>query len=464
MDTKTGLSAWQLTMMALGTVVGGSFFLGSSIAIQASGPAIFLAFVLGGLLVYFILNALSEMTVANPTCGSFRNYSEEAFGPWVGFVVGWVYWTGMVLAMSSEATAAAIFLRAWLPGLSAPLLAIIIVTGVTLLNLLGAKTLSHLETSLAAIKLLALVLFIGLALALIAGFYPGRAAVGWGVLPEAVLLPNGVGGAAGSMLIVLFCYAGFEIIGLAASETRDPHKNVPRAIIYTVIALVSLYTLVIALLLPLVTTASLTANVSPMVSALRTRGLGGAAGSINIVLITAILSTMLAAAFGLGRMVRSLADSGHAPAVLRDSGDVPVRGIFFSGLAMLAGVSLAYLLPSSVYLFLVSSGGFSLLFVYLVIMLTHQRFRFQRGCPPQGHCQLKGFPYTSWFSIVSLLAVIATMPLIHGQGSGLLAGLTLVFFYASAYLVFKAWPERQSMQQLASFKPMPDLKRRPEKQ
>ena len=153
MSHKAGLSAWQLTMLALGTVVGGSFFLGSSIAIRAAGPAVFLAFILGGILVYIILSALSEMAVANPRPGSFRTYSEEAFGPWLGFMVGWVYWTGLMLAMSSEATAASVFLRAWIPQLSLPLLAIIIIVVVTFLNLLGAKALSHLESGLAAIKL-----------------------------------------------------------------------------------------------------------------------------------------------------------------------------------------------------------------------------------------------------------------------------------------------------------------------
>jgi len=57
---QKGLSAWQLTMMALGTVIGGSFFLGSSVAIHAAGPSILISYILGGALVYFILFALSE--------------------------------------------------------------------------------------------------------------------------------------------------------------------------------------------------------------------------------------------------------------------------------------------------------------------------------------------------------------------------------------------------------------------
>ncbi|WP_025695082.1 amino acid permease, partial [Paenibacillus durus] len=153
---EKGLSVWQLTMLALGTVVGGSFFLGSSVAIRAAGPSVLVSYVIGGILVYFILTALSEMTVANPASGSFRTYAEQAFGRGTGFTIGWVYWTGLVLAMSSEATAASILLRNWFPMLSLPVLGVVIIIIVTLLNLLGAERLSKLESGLAVIKLLAI--------------------------------------------------------------------------------------------------------------------------------------------------------------------------------------------------------------------------------------------------------------------------------------------------------------------
>lgn len=140
---KKGLGAWQLTMMALGSVIGGSFFLGSAVAINAAGPSILLGFIFGGALVYFILFAISEMTVANPSYGSFRTFAAEAFGKGTGFVVGWVYWTGMTLAMSSEATAVSILVKAWFPNVPTAALGSIIIVAVTLLNLLGASKLDR---------------------------------------------------------------------------------------------------------------------------------------------------------------------------------------------------------------------------------------------------------------------------------------------------------------------------------
>ena len=165
------------------------------------------------------------MTVANPDVGSFRTFATQAFGPGTGFVVGWVYWTGMVLAMSSEATAVSILVRQWVPNISISLLGSLIIISVTLLNLLGADKLSKLESGLATIKLLAIVSFIIIALLLIIGIIPGTSAIGAGELAREPLMPGGIKGIAGSMLIVIFAYAGFEIIGLAASEAENPERD-----------------------------------------------------------------------------------------------------------------------------------------------------------------------------------------------------------------------------------------------
>ena len=228
---------------------------------------------------------------------------------------------------------------------------------VTLLNLLGAERLSKLESGLAAVKLLAIAGFIVMGFFLITGLLTDMQPIGAGELLSEPWFPAGIVGIAGSMLIVMFTYAGFEIIGLAASEAHDPHKTIPKAITYTVVGLVGRYVIAILVLMPLIPTGSLTTEESPLVAALNRWNLTWAGNVMNIVLVTAILSTMLAAMFGLGRMIRSLAEEGHAPAWLRDEGDVPYRGIIFSGASMLLGLVLGSLLPQQVYLFLVSSGA-----------------------------------------------------------------------------------------------------------
>lgn len=437
-----GLSAWQLTMMALGTVIGGSFFLGSAVAIRAAGPAIIISYLLAGALVYVILFALSEMTVADPAPGSFRTFAQKAYGSGLGFVVGWVYWSGLVLAMSSEATAVSIILQKWFPALSLPLLGVVVIIGVSVLNLLGADKLSKLESGLAAVKLFAIIGFVVLGAALISGLFPGSSEVGAGALLAEPWFPQGLSGIAGSMLIVMFAYAGFEIIGLAASETSNPYETIPKAITYTIVGLVGLYITAVLVLLPLIPTDTLTTTESPLVLALDRWNLGWAGNAMNIVLVTAILSTMLAAMFGLGRMIRSLADEGHAPVWVKDKGDIPYRGILFSGAAMLAALGMGFFLPQQVYLFLVSSGGFALLFAYVVILATHYKLRKENGCSPEGKCQLPGYPYTSWIALASCILIIVSMPLVPGQGAGLAAGMALVVLFSGIYYGQKLYSKK----------------------
>ncbi|MGG3560042.1 amino acid permease [Neobacillus rhizosphaerae] len=434
--SSKGLSAWQLTMMALGSVIGGSFFLGSSIAIHAAGPSILLSYIIAGVLVFFILYALSEMTVGNPTVGSFSTYAAQELGEGTGFVVGWLYWTGIVLSMSSEATAISILFQEWYPNVSIAILGSAILIGVTLLNLLGADKLGKLESGLSAVKIFAIIFFILTAIVLIFGIMPGKPAIGLGELAREPLMPGGIKGIAGSMLIVIFAYAGFEIIGLAASEASNPTETIPKAIRYTVFSLVGLYILYALVLLPLIPTSTLNETISPMVASLDRWGIGWAGTALNIVLISAILSAMLAAIFGLGRMIRSLADEGHAPGWLKDSKDVPYRGILFSGFAMLVGLGFGLLFPR-VYLVLITSGGFALIFTYAVIMASHIRFRKRNGCPPGGICQMPGFPYTSWITLISMIIVLVSMPFIPGQGTGLVAGIGMVVIYSLIYFAMR---------------------------
>ncbi|WP_428910900.1 amino acid permease [Niallia sp. Krafla_26] len=430
---RKGLTAWQLALMALGSVVGGSFFLGSSVAIHAAGPSIVISYILAGVLVFFTLYALSEMTVANPSSGSFSTFATQELGPGAGFVVGWLYWTGLVLSMSSEATAIPILLKGWFPNLSIPIVGTTIIVAVTLVNLLGVDKLGTLQSWLSGVKILAIIFFIITALVLIFGLLPDARPVGLGELANEPFMPQGFSGLAGSMLLIVFAYAGFEIIGLAASEAENPKETIPKAIRYTVFSLVGLYVVYAVVLLPLIPTASLNENISPMVASLERWGIGWAGEALNMVLILAILSAMLASLFGLGRMLRSLTDEGYAPRWLKDTRDVPYRGILFSGLATLAGLGFGLFFPR-VYLVLVATGGFSLIFTYVIIMASHIRFRQRKGCPPDGKCQMPGFPYTSWITLISMIIVLLCMPFIPGQSVGLIAGLVMIAFFCLIYL------------------------------
>jgi amino acid transporter, AAT family len=86
---------------------------------------------------------------------------------------------------------------------------------------------------------------------------------------------------------------------------------------------------------------------------------------------------------------------------------------------------------------LISSGGFAILFTYCVIMATHIRFRKINGCPPEGKCQVKGYPYSSWIVLISMIGIIFSMPFVSGQSSGLVVGVIMTIVYSTIYMVMK---------------------------
>src|SRR5579863_2272468 len=109
------LSAGRMSMIAIGGAIGTGLFLGSGFAISLAGPAVLLSYLMGALIALLLMGCLAEMTVAHPTSGSFGAYAEYYIGPLAGFLVRYAYWTSIVLAVGSEVTAVAVYMRFWFP-------------------------------------------------------------------------------------------------------------------------------------------------------------------------------------------------------------------------------------------------------------------------------------------------------------------------------------------------------------
>src|ERR1700744_5464060 len=100
-----GLSQRQLTMIAIGGVIGAGVFVGAGVGDRGSGPAPVVTYVLCGVLVVLVMRMLGEMATANPSTGSFADYARDALGGWAGFSVGWLYWYYWVIVVGFEAVA-----------------------------------------------------------------------------------------------------------------------------------------------------------------------------------------------------------------------------------------------------------------------------------------------------------------------------------------------------------------------
>ena len=151
---------WQLSLFGVGCTIGTGFFLGSSIGIGQGGPSIVIAYVLAGITTYIVFDALAKLTASHPEKGAFRSYAKQAYGPWAGFSIGWMYWFAEILIMGSQLTALSIFSRFWFPNIPLWLFAIgYAILGLFVL-LVGAKKLTSIENIFAVIKLAAILMFI----------------------------------------------------------------------------------------------------------------------------------------------------------------------------------------------------------------------------------------------------------------------------------------------------------------
>jgi len=112
---KRGLSARHIRFMALGSAIGTGLFYGSAAAIQMAGPAVLLAYLIGGAAVFMVMRALGEMAVHNPVSGSFGHYASTYLGPMSGFILGWTYAFEMIIVCLADVTAFGIYMGFWFP-------------------------------------------------------------------------------------------------------------------------------------------------------------------------------------------------------------------------------------------------------------------------------------------------------------------------------------------------------------
>src|SRR5947207_11054711 len=157
------LSARRLTMIAIGGAIGTGLFLGSGFAISLAGPGVLVSYAFGALIALLLMGCLAEMTVAHPTSGSFGVYAEYYLGPLAGFLVRYAYWTCIVLAVGTEVTAVALYMRFWFPTLPGWLW-IVAFSGLLIgVNARSVNVFGAVEYWFSAVKVTAIVVFIVLA-------------------------------------------------------------------------------------------------------------------------------------------------------------------------------------------------------------------------------------------------------------------------------------------------------------
>jgi len=148
---KPGLKPRHMTMIALGGIIGAGLFVGSSAVIGVVGPGAVLSYLFAGILVILVMRMLGEMAVANPSVGSFTDYTRSAIGRWAGFTTGWLYWYFWSIVLAIEAVAGAEILQRWI---DAPtwLMSLILMALLTATNMFSVRSYGEFEFWFASIK------------------------------------------------------------------------------------------------------------------------------------------------------------------------------------------------------------------------------------------------------------------------------------------------------------------------
>ena len=441
---KRGLSARHIRFMALGSAIGTGLFYGSASAIQMAGPAVLLAYLIGGAAVFMVMRALGEMAVHNPVAGSFGQYASTYLGPMAGFILGWTYAFEMIIVCLADVTAFGIYMGFWFPDVARWVWVLGIVLLIGGLNLCNVKVFGEMEFWLSLLKVGAIVAMIlgGFGIMLFGIHSAGETqASGLSNLwAHGGFMPNGIGGLIASFAVVMFAFGGIEIIGITAGEAKDPQRVIPKAINAVPLRILLFYVLTLFVLMAIYPWPQIGSQGSPFVQIFSNLGIGSAATILNIVVISAAVSAINSDIFGAGRMMYGLAQQGQAPkgfAQLSKQG-VPWMTVVVMGAALLCGVVLNYLIPENVFLVIASIATFATVWVWLMILFTQVAMR--RSMTKDQVAELKFpvpfWPYAPAAAIVFMLFVFGVLGYFPDTQAALLVGAVWIVLLVVAYLLW----------------------------
>jgi len=422
---KRGLKNRHIQLIALGGAIGTGLFLGIASTIQMAGPSVLLGYAIAGAVAFLIMRQLGEMIVAEPVAGSFSHFADKYCGRWAGFVSGWNYWVMYVLVSLAELTALGIYMQYWFPELPTWVSALGFFVLVNLLSLLNVKAFGELEFWFAVIKVAAVVGMIVFGLYLLIGGGAGPEAGVSNLWRHGGFFPNGVGGLAMAMAVIMFSFGGLELIGITAAEADDPSRTIPRATNNALYRILIFYIGALAVLLMLFPWQKVVTGGSPFVLIFAALDNGWVANVLNLVVLTAALSVYNGCVYANSRMLFGLAAQGNAPRALMrtNARGVPLNALAVSAVATGSAILINYFLPEEALGMVMSLAVAALVINWAMISWSHLRFR--RSKDHAGEATLFRSP---WFPLSNYvcLAFVAILLVIMAITPGLRISVILI--------------------------------------
>lgn len=422
-------------MIAIGGAIGTGLFLGSAFAISFAGPSVLISYGIGALIALLLMGCLAEMTVAHPTPGSFGAYAEYYIGPLAGFLVRYSYWSAVVLAVGTEVTAIAVYMRLWYPHVPGYVWILAFSAILIAINAANVGVFGSVEYAFSLFKILAIAAFI------LGGSYvlftaPASTSLGFGnYTSHGGFFPHGPSGTWVAVIVAIFSYFSIEMVAVAAGEAANPARAITRAFRATILRLIFVYLLSLAVMLAIVPWNDAGTATSPFVRVAAATHIPYAAGVLNLVVLIAALSAMNSQIYITTRMMFSLSRAGFAP---RRFGVLTARGVPLPALLLsTSGIALATVIyvifPATAFTLMMSISMFGALFTWLMIFVTHLAFRRSHATKSLPF-RMPGFPYTTLLGITLLVAVLLTTPFTAVFRMTLVCGIPFLAALSAGFL------------------------------
>ena len=329
-DFRRVLGLWQLTAIGIGGIIGvGVFVLAGQQAALNAGPAVALAFVIAGVASAAAALCYAEFAGMIPVTGSAYTYGYAVLGELPAWLIGWdllleyalivavvaIGWSGYV---QSALASAGIVLPVWAQGALGTgtgrvfnVIAALVTLGVAALLVFRTEWGARFNTLVVAIKVAAVALVIGIGV-----FYVNPA--NWHpFVPERVIDASGVGhfgwgGIATAAAVVFFAVFGYDTLTTAAEESKNPQRDLPRAVLLSLGVSMAMYLAVSLILTGIVAYPRLNTE-APVADAFKSLGLNWVAATISVSAVFGLISVLFAFMLGAARIWYALARDGLLP-------------------------------------------------------------------------------------------------------------------------------------------------------
>jgi len=442
---KRGLKRRHLNMIAIGGTIGTGLFLASGYNIEKAGsgggP---LAYLLIGILVYFLMQGVGEMSTFYPTSGAYQTFAGLFVHPVFGFAVGWNVWVNASISIGAELVGGAMIMQQFFPDINPVIWCIIIGVGILLLNMIDVKAYGEAEFWFAGVKVVTIIAFMVTGILMIFGVIGTQGPIGFSNWTSASFMPNGIMSVALVSIGVIWSYLGVETVTIAAGETENPQVNVPRAI-KTVFFRIALFYVgsvtIIGLVVPY-DKVDVLHNGYAGVFALA--GIGFAATLMNIVILTSLASCANSVVYIASRMLMALAQEGKAPQIFSkiNKRGIPVPAILLTMSVGFVSLLTNFVSPDKVFIWLISIAGFNTLLSWFGILLSHVKFRkwlvANGGKVENLKFKTKFYPIAPIISLAVLVAIGIAMATSSDTRFSFLIGVPMmVIYFGIGYMQFK---------------------------